>query len=118
MDEGHYRRRLISFVSLVAGALAIGLLFVTVAPAGRALIGGPGSLLGWAVPLVSLFVIVAITWFLIVRDSHDAPDDIAQYVSCWSCGHSIHSEWRLCPYCGAELRAWTPTPPSGTVGSN
>ena len=113
MDDGHYRKRLISFVGLLAGALAIGFLVVTLAPAGRALIGGPGSMLGWALPLVSLFVIVAITWFLIARDSRDTPDDVARYVSCWSCGHSIQSEWRLCPYCGAELRAWSP--PNGTL---
>lgn len=58
-------------------------------------------------PLVLLFVIVAITWFLIVHDSNTSDDDNSRYVSCWSCGHSIMSEWRLCPYCGAELRART-----------
>jgi hypothetical protein len=116
MDDGHYRRRLISFVGLVAGVLALGLLIVSLAPAGREIIGGPGSLMGWAVPMVSLFVIVAITWFLIVRDSRDAPDDSGHHVSCWSCRRAIESEWRLCPYCGAELRAWSP--PDGTVSHN
>jgi hypothetical protein len=108
MDDRHYRKRLISIVGALAGVLAVGLLVVTVVPAGRDLIGGPGTIMGWAVPLVSLFVIVAITWFLIVRDSRANDDDSAGYVSCWSCGHSVMSEWRLCPYCGAELRAWTP----------
>lgn len=116
MDESHYRRRLVSFVGLVAAVLAVGLLVVTLAPSGRAWIGGPGSLMGWAVPLVALFVIVSITWFLIVRDSKHAPDDVAHYVSCWSCAHSIQSEWRLCPYCGAELRTYTP--PDGSLGHN
>ena len=116
MDDGHYRRRLTSFVGLLSGVLALGLLIVTIAPAGRALIGGPGSLMGWAVPLVCLFVIIAITWFLIVRDSRDPRDDVATRVSCWSCAHVVQSEWRLCPYCGAELRAWSS--PDGSLGHN
>lgn len=107
MDEGHYRKRLISFVGALAGVLAFGLLFVTVFPAGRELIGGPGSVLGWAVPLGALFTIAAVTWLLILNDSNDG-HEAAHYVACWSCGHSIMSEWRLCPFCGAELRAWTP----------
>jgi hypothetical protein len=113
MDESHYRRRLKSVVGVLSGVLAVGLLAVTIVPGWRELIGGPGSMMGWAVPLVSIFVIVAITWFLIMRDSHDTPDDVARFVSCWSCARSIQSEWRLCPYCGAELRAWSS--PGGTL---
>jgi hypothetical protein len=116
MDDGHYRKRLTSFVGLVAGVLAVGLLVVTIAPSGRDFIGGPGSMMGWAVPLVALFVIIAITWFLIVRDSRSGPDDVAQRVTCWSCAHVVQSEWRLCPYCGAELRAWAP--PDGSLSQN
>jgi ACR3 family arsenite efflux pump ArsB len=116
MDDGHYRKRLTSFVGLVAGILAVGLLVVTIAPSGRDIIGGPGSLMGWAVPLVALFVIIAITWFLIVRDSRTESDDGAQRVTCWSCAHVVQSEWRLCPYCGAELRAWAS--PDRSLGHN
>jgi zinc ribbon protein len=111
MDEGHYRKRLFAIVGVLAAALAGGLLFVTFSSAGREMIGGPGSIMGWAVPLVTLFTITAITWLLIMSDARP-DDDEARYVSCWSCGHSIMTEWRLCPYCGAELRAWTA--PSGS----
>lgn len=107
MDDRHYRKRLISFVVALAAILAAGFLLVTFLPAGRDMIGGPGSIMGWAVPLAGLFIIAAITWLLILNDSHHE-DDHARYVPCWSCGHSVMGEWRLCPYCGAELRAWTP----------
>jgi hypothetical protein len=108
MDDGHYRKRLILFVGALAGVLVLGLLFVTVSPAGREMIGGPGSVLGWAVPLGGLFTIAAVTWLLILTDSNDDQQAV-RYVSCWSCGHSVMGEWRLCPFCGAELRAWTPS---------
>jgi hypothetical protein len=108
MDDRHYKKRLISAVVVLGAILAIGLLLVTFIPAGRDLIGGPGSILGWAVPLAGLFIIAAITWLLILSDSHE-DDDHARYVACWSCGHSVMNEWRLCPYCGAELRAWSPS---------
>ena len=109
MDERHYKKRLISVVTVLGAVLAVGLLFVTFSSAGRDLVGGPGSIMGWAVPLAGLFVIAAITWLLILSDSN-VPDDEARYVACWSCGHSVMNEWRLCPYCGAELRVWTPAP--------
>lgn len=107
MDDRHYRKRLISVVGVLAGVLAIGLLVATFIPAVRDLIGGPGTVMGWVVPLVSIFAIVAITWFLIVRDVQTTDDDTGS-ASCWSCGHVIMNEWRICPYCGAELRAWKP----------
>jgi hypothetical protein len=28
----------------------------------------------------------------------------------------VQSEWRLCPYCGAELRVWAPR--AGTLDHN
>jgi len=104
VEHGTGRRHLISTVAVVAVILAAGFLFVTMSPSGWALVGGPATLLGWAVPLVSLFVVVAVTWFVIVRDAHDALDEGAHYVLCASCGHSIQSEWRMCPFCGAEVR--------------
>jgi zinc ribbon protein len=107
MDDRHYRKRLISFVGVLGAVLAVGLLVVTISPVGRAMIGGPGSILGWAVPLASLFTIAAITWLLILGNQPE-DEDATRYVSCWSCGHSVMSEWRLCPFCGAELRAWKP----------
>jgi hypothetical protein len=107
VEHGTGRRHLISTVAGVAVILAAGFLFVTMSPSGWALVGGPTTLLGWAVPLVSLFVVVAVTWFVIVRDARDAMDETAHYVLCPSCGHSIQNEWRMCPFCGAEVRSAT-----------
>jgi rRNA maturation endonuclease Nob1 len=53
---------------------------------------------------VSLFVVVSVTWFVIVRDARDVLDESAHYVTCGSCSHSIQSEWRMCPFCGSEVR--------------
>jgi hypothetical protein len=108
MDEGHYRKRLISIVGVLGSFLALGFLVVSVFPAGREIIGGPGSIMGWALPLAGLFTIAAITWFMILKDTRTDGDG-ASYISCWSCSHSVMSEWRLCPYCGAELSTWTPS---------
>jgi hypothetical protein len=107
MDDRHYKKRLTTAVVVLGSILAAGLVFVSLSDDGRAFIGGPGSVMGWAVPLAGLFTIAAITWLLILSDSH-AGDDHPRRVACWSCGHSVMSEWRLCPYCGAELRAWAP----------
>jgi hypothetical protein len=108
MTGERYRKNLVSLVGVLAGLLAIGLFIVTVYDGGREAVGGPGSLFGWGVPLVALFVIVAVTWFLLARDKPDDTDDEDLYVTCDSCGHSILREWRLCPYCGAQLREWNP----------
>ncbi|HEY5506038.1 MAG TPA: hypothetical protein VIK83_00955 [Coriobacteriia bacterium] len=104
MEQGTGRKHLISTVAVVSVILAAGFLFVTMSPSGWALVGGPTTLLGWAIPLVSLFVVVAVTWFVIVRDARDVLDESAHYVTCGSCSHSIQSEWRMCPFCGAEVR--------------
>jgi hypothetical protein len=106
MDDRHYKKRLVAVVIVLSAVMVAGGLFVTFSSFGRDLIGGPGSIMGWAVPLAGLFVITAITWLLILGDSH-VHDDQARYVPCWSCGHSVMHEWRLCPFCGAELRAWS-----------
>ena len=104
--EGRYRKQLVSFIGVLAGVLALGLLFVTVSEDGRRMIGGPGTMFGWALPLVSLFVIVAVTWLLLARDSRDVDSDDPHYVTCEACGQSILEDWRLCPYCGAQVREW------------
>ena len=108
MTGEKYRKRLVALVGVLVGLLAAGLLIVTLVDADRQVVGGPGSLFGWAVPLVALFVIVAVTWLLLARDSRETSDDDALYVICGSCGHSILQEWRLCPYCGAQLADWNP----------
>jgi len=102
------RKRLVSTVGAVAGLLAAVLLLMTMASGGLHGAAGPDSLFGWAVPLVSLFVIVAVTWLLLSRDSSEEDVDEDLYVPCGACGHAVLPDWRLCPYCGARLRAWNP----------
>ena len=109
MESGRGRRHLISTVGGVAAMLLVGLTLVMLWPGAFAALGGPTSFLGWAVPLTLLFLVVAITWFVIATDSKDLSDESAHYVECWSCGHSIQTEWRMCPFCGAEMRPATTT---------
>lgn len=116
MESGRGRRHLISTVGAVAALLLVGLALVTLWPGAFAAVGGPTSFLGWAVPLTLLFLVVAITWFVIALDAKDVPDESAHYVACWSCGHSIQTEWRMCPFCGAEMRP--ATPPDATLLRN
>lgn len=103
-----HRKRLISLIGALAGLLAALMLVFTLGAGGLHGTGGPGSLFGWAVPLVSLFVIVAVTWLLLARDSRESDVDEDLYVPCAACGHAIMPEWRLCPYCGSQVRAWDP----------
>jgi hypothetical protein len=103
-----HRRRLTSLIGVLAGVLAVALLALTLGAGGARGPQGPGSLFGWAVPLVSLFVIVAVTWLLLARDGNEPDVDDDLYVPCEACGHAILPEWRLCPYCGSQLRAWNP----------
>jgi len=102
--ESRDRTLLIRFIGALAGVLVAGLVFVTVSADLRRTVGGPGSIFGWAIPLVALFVIVAVTWLLLARDTYRPEDDETVYVNCETCGHSVLREWRLCPYCGAQLQ--------------
>jgi hypothetical protein len=106
--EGRFRRRLLALVGTLAVLLVAGLIAVASDPDRAAWVGGPGSLFGWAVPLTALFVIVAVTWLLLARESGDDDKGADIYVTCDSCGHSILKDWRLCPYCGARLAEWNP----------
>jgi hypothetical protein len=107
MTGKRYRKHLASPVGALTGLLAVVLLIVTLDGPGE-FVPGAGSLFGWGVPLVALFVIAAVTWLLLARDGDDDAEGEDLYLTCDSCGHSVLREWRLCPYCGAQLREWSP----------
>lgn len=60
-----------------------------------------------AIPVLVMLVAGAAGWFLLTRKVVDGtePDP---YVECASCGGPILKEWRLCPYCGAQLERPSP----------
>lgn len=106
MGVGRFRKRLIVLVGALVIALAAGLLavvfgFVNVVPD-----PSPSSMLGWAIPLVALFIVIGVTWLLLAGEADGPPESGPVYSACPSCGQSVLSEWRLCPYCGARQREW------------
>jgi hypothetical protein len=108
MTGEKYRKQLVRLVGVLASLLVGGLLFVTLLDSGHQIVGGPGSMLGWALPLVALFIIIAVTWLLLAREAREKRDDAEFYELCDSCGHSVLREWRMCPYCGTQRRDWNP----------
>lgn len=95
-------RRLLKVASgVLVGTLAV-VIVAGVFEVASAIPAGPRSPFGWAVPLVSLAVIVGVTALLFFRESDDI-DEVGLYTTCDSCGHTVLPEWRLCPYCGARL---------------
>lgn len=63
------------------------------------------SPLGWTVP-VTIALVAAAVWRLLAARAR-TPDRTRQVepteVVCGSCGRSVFSDWRLCPYCAAVL---------------
>lgn len=106
MSVGRFRKRLILLVSALVGVLALALVAVVFGLVDLVPDPGPASIFGWAVPLVALFVIIGVTWLLLARDSDEPVEDGELYAVCPSCGQSVLSDWRLCPYCGAQQRDW------------
>lgn len=95
---------------LVLAVLGVTLGLATLA--GLALLLGRGrsfpaataaSPLGWTVPLVSLFVILGVTWLLLSQTPRDPEAGSFRYSPCSECGRSVLRDWRLCPYCGSML---------------
>lgn len=99
MSPDKYRAVLKWMIGLLVSVLAGGVVFAYLnrQTTGEAL--GAGSLLGWAVPLGVLFIIVAVSWFLLSQDHPDLSAETS-YVVCPSCGQAVLREWRMCPYCG------------------
>lgn len=61
----------------------------------------PPSAVILIIPVVSLLLIVGVTWYLLTRGPDDA-GSAQSYVQCSVCGRSVLREWRLCPYCGSR----------------
>ena len=59
---------------------------------------------GWAAVLLAAIVVGLVGWSLagIAKPPRfpDGPDDT--HTLCPSCGETVMTEWRLCPYCGGE----------------
>jgi hypothetical protein len=99
MSPEKYRALLKWMIGLFLSALVAGVVYAYL---NRQTMGdtlGTAALLGWVVPLGVLFVIVAVSWFLLAQDR---PEQAAEsvYVICPVCGKAILRDWRMCPYCG------------------
>lgn len=57
----------------------------------------------FVLPVITLAGTVVLTWYLLSREAHETEPDVGTYVECGSCGRSILSEWRLCPFCGSRV---------------
>ncbi|HEY5548302.1 MAG TPA: hypothetical protein VIL17_01755 [Coriobacteriia bacterium] len=77
--------------------------FDTAGSAAPASTSGPFSLILLVIPVITLVGTVGLTWYLLSREAHDSEPDVDLYVECGSCGRSILSEWRLCPFCGSRV---------------
>ena len=98
------RRLFVAIAGTVSGLVALAWVVGSLGPvASAAWPVGASSLLLFAVPVLTLIAIVATTWYLLAREARDAETDALPYVECGSCGQSILSEWRLCPYCGSRV---------------
>lgn len=109
MSAKNYRSLLKWVVTVLIAVLAAGGLYAYFTEDGSGVPLGPASLIGWAIPLAGVFVIVAISWFLLLREQYASRGTEIGYVSCASCGQSVGREWRICPYCGSR--------PGGSSGS-
>lgn len=104
MSAENYRSLLKWTVALLLALLVAGVAFVYVTEGTLGIAFGPRTLFGWAIPLGVLFVVIAISWFLLAQDHHESRDArSASYVNCASCGQAILREWRMCPYCGTRV---------------
>lgn len=92
-------------VLVACGALAAAALLIAVL--GPALGAGACTVtapLGWIVPIISVGVIAALAWSLLLRAPRDPRGgDEYHAVACPSCGRAVLTDWRLCPYCGSAL---------------
>jgi len=89
-------------VGTLVALLAVGLVFVYFSEGFLGPMMGPGTLVGWAIPLCTVFVVVAISWFLLARATGSSNEEDPAEVACPSCGAANLREWRMCPYCGAR----------------
>lgn len=114
MSPEKYRALLKWMIGLFLSALVVGVVYAYLnrQTMGDAL--GAGALLGWVVPLGVLFVIVAVSWFLLAQDTPEPGTDSA-YVLCPACGKAILRDWRMCPYCGERAARVDPAEDRATA---
>lgn len=64
--------------------------------------------LSWMPPLVVAAVITAVSWILLSQRRPPYQDDQSfTRARCSSCEREVLGRWRMCPYCGAMLKAST-----------
>lgn len=92
-------------VLAIGGCLAVVVALVAVFNEGFGIVGCTvAAPFGWIIPLLSIAVIAGVAWILlslIPRGSGRA--DGHKSVTCTSCGRTVLTDWRLCPYCGSAL---------------
>lgn len=101
--QGRKDNRRIMLAILGAGASVV--LFVglfALVNHGDSFAGDAGSVLGWTFPVASFFVVIGVAWLLLSQSPRD-PGQHPLYAPCPTCGRSVMTDWRLCPYCGEIL---------------
>jgi H+/Cl- antiporter ClcA len=111
MGKTRGRRRLVGVIGFASALLAVAWLVAAFDTGGSQGSPGTSSGLAVAIPVIVLVVIAGVTWFLLTKEP-DADGIAPDYIECASCGRSILSEWRLCPYCGARTE---PSPETAGV---
>jgi hypothetical protein len=92
-------------IAAIVGVLAVVVALVAVFNQGFDTTGCTAAApLGWLIPLVSSAVIAGLAWLLLsqVPFGSAGPEDHTS-VGCASCGRTVLTDWRLCPYCGVAL---------------
>jgi hypothetical protein len=89
----------------IGGVLAIVVALVAVFNQGFDVTGCTAATpFGWLIPLVSAGVIGGVAWLLLPQSPRGSnSSDDYRSVDCTSCGRTVLTDWRLCPYCGAAL---------------
>jgi hypothetical protein len=72
---------------------------------------------GWIIALASVAVIAGVAWFLLsLVPRHSADGGFYASTACASCGRTVLTDWRLCPYCGSALTPRPMTPDGQSTG--
>jgi hypothetical protein len=104
-------RRLFAIALSGVAALAAALALIVIFGNGLSFIGATvATPLGWSIGVVSLVVIGAAGWALLMQPEKD-PGRSEEFLStsCPNCGRNVLVAWRLCPYCGSGA----PSPETG-----
>jgi hypothetical protein len=95
------KRLVLGLLGAVAAVLAI----VALLGRGFDVTDGVASTpLGWLIPLASIAVIAGVAWLLLSQiPVGSSRSNDYRSIACSSCGRTVLTDWRLCPYCGAAL---------------